>query len=433
MPLLRILIVTITLWAGCIVGARAQQDAPSGQPHRPPIYEESGFLSPTRYTSAFFGFSFELPESSDVRTLEQPLQPDQYALLSIVLRNGHRPPTALDIAAIESGGPVGSAEDAVRKWRDELKRTNAGATSARQKTIGGHRFHIGETSSPYELHHNQLVAFEEKGYIVEIAVSSLDPEYQPKLEKALLSMKFFEPEAALEVAGKDGQPYMGPTIPRQVVESWLSNPPADRVNPGQVSGRIYQNPQLGFTFQIPESWTVKPTDYPDPLEDFKAQPGLGREAAQEYRSRVASACQRQLLYAVEKKDSPAAPRVLILGAPMECLPGATFPKSIQDKEGALDLLRVLAQTLSGAGDLRKGGLFMIGDQLCIKLQGVVSAPKSSTDKLITRKEHQIIVTKRGEFLVIWRVVSDGPRQLQAIINSNSIKFTQPSSDVTSPK
>lgn len=182
----------VLLLMACGGVARTQAPAPGE-------HIERGYLSPSAYTNAFFGFRVSIPEGVKFQELRprKELSRGERLLFGLHSIEGG---TGFVITAERSAGPnAATARAAVRRVSEDVERT----------TIGGREFWKGLSSERTRdgVMRQASYAVELNGYVVDFYVSSRDEEIFVKLCKVVEGLQLFDPAKTKEMAGTDSMDY----------------------------------------------------------------------------------------------------------------------------------------------------------------------------------------------------------------------------------
>jgi hypothetical protein len=162
---------------------------------------ESGYLSPAKYTSAFFGFSLPLPQGAKLQLLSKrdTRESSRHFLLSA--------------NSTQKGYPaIVFADEITSSGQAEPKKTIAalGAKDVDSIQIGGKEFSRGKwrAGDVYQVANATVLS----GYVLGISVFALDKKVLDEFERSIQELTFFDPAKAQEQAGPDSRPYDGPQL-----------------------------------------------------------------------------------------------------------------------------------------------------------------------------------------------------------------------------
>ena len=151
---------------------------------------EDGFLASDSYTNRFFGFSIELPISSEGHRITIPVMLEkQHALLAIGFEQGKH-----------FGRMVITAEESPKElpWYDDVQAECPDApdtgSEPQRPGIPGFMLHFGSFYAnqahrgSYRIHHYWTRI---RSYIIRVAVESNDPEFLKKSKEGLKKAQFY--------------------------------------------------------------------------------------------------------------------------------------------------------------------------------------------------------------------------------------------------
>ena len=166
----------------------------------------------------------------------------------------------------------------------------------------GHQFYFFETRRGVEQH--MLLATTLGDYILRVVLAAHDDKILKQLESSFEHVVFFSPADLRQHLDAGAQPYDGPAVSSHRLAALQADPPFSHLDPGKIGGDFYENPALGFSYRIPQGWTleaegaVQPAVERDRAKEILAGP-LGRNER-----RLLEACSRTLFSAWAKR--PAA-------------------------------------------------------------------------------------------------------------------------------
>src|SRR5208283_1687537 len=112
-----------------------------------------------------------------------------------------------------------------------------------------------ETRRGIEQH--MMLATNLDGYILQVVLAGHNENGLKALESSFQHLVFFPPSQARQNAGADAQEYEGPAISAHRLAMLQADPPAKRIDPGNVRGDLYTNDGLGFTYRMPSGWVLE--------------------------------------------------------------------------------------------------------------------------------------------------------------------------------
>lgn len=163
----------------------------------PPVTPQTGFVSPDKYTNAFFGFSLPLPQDPALRKFVLPpnfhslfgLQAQANGLTTFAVFFKETNGASSKLARKEAAGPKDERTkrieiDGREFWRSESRQASR---AGKMRTI------------------NYATAI--NGYLLSFHVVSFDEKLTVALQQCIESVKFFDPSKAHEMAGPNSQAY----------------------------------------------------------------------------------------------------------------------------------------------------------------------------------------------------------------------------------
>jgi hypothetical protein len=233
---IRFTVAILSLASGAI--AQSVPATTSSQASAP----ESGFVSHGKYVNAFFGFALTLPQIEGVRDFTLPSKDDFHSLFG-VQANLHGLTTLSVFARQKSDA---SPEEA----RKDLAKSEG--ASLKPIVIGGKEFWKSASQKKSSAGKMQSVTYETgiNGYLLEIGLISFDSELTKQLQQSIDSISFFDPAKAAEIAGPNSVLSPAAAALRAPVLH------IGQLDPGVISGDVYRNDALGFSYQFPHGWSI---------------------------------------------------------------------------------------------------------------------------------------------------------------------------------
>lgn len=408
----------IALLILCIGNGLRAQSAPATQASGSP---EEGFISRSKYTNAFFGFTLPLPQDAPLRGLSLPSRdPSRRFLFGVqALRRGL---TVLTVTAAQSD--LVSSEDA-RKAASGPK-----GQSAKRIEIGGKEFWKSKSQVKVKGAGGKMrtvkYATALAGYVLEFTIVSFDRKLTGKLELSIESITFFDPTEAREMAGADSHPYNPAAAPPRSSGGAVPQPSGriKDLSPGAVSGNNYTNGTLGLTYQFPAGWYVADKATQEKIIETGHEAAWGNSPSAAREHEVVQNCMKVLLwtnkYPAGTHTEDGNPLIVVYAADPDCFPGTKFPTSSDDEETirqvAQAMVRAFQDTpLMGQGSMKLGTLMGQG-HLFLEVSGVsqVSVPGRSAPLEL---HNSIMFTSVNDFWVIWFFSSRSEAELQELKNS----------------
>jgi len=116
-----------------------------------------------------------------------------------------------------------------------------------------------------------------------------------QLESSFEHVVFFAPADLHRYVDAAAQPYDGPSISTHQLEALEADPPAQRIDPGKINGDFYENAAIGFSYRIPQGWTLEAEGAVQPaVERDRAKENFGRPRVGRTERRLMDACSRTL-------------------------------------------------------------------------------------------------------------------------------------------
>ena len=143
-------------------------------------------------------------------------------------------------------------------------------------------------------------------------------------------------------AGGYGQsPAPAPDSPQSAGIAQLSD--------GTVSGNVYHNPDLGFQYEFPKGWAVN--DKKTQREAIAAENQFvwTEDTSPKRKPKAGRPCAKSLLfvtqYPEEMRTNAFNPLVALIVADPQCMPSASFPRTIKDQDAIQRIASHLGQYL----------------------------------------------------------------------------------------
>ena len=409
-----------------LLGAASHAQAGSAPPGgRSPVFgqnPEDAYLSPTRYTNAYFGFLFDFPATAELRPIPQPASLNRRIQLLEMIGSaaGH---AAVSISAYEYKNKNYSDAKAILRQQldqdlfhgvEELKGVS-------KMAVGGRQFFYYKTRRGVDLHVG--LAAEMRGFVLDIDLAARDENVMQSLLWAVTQAEFFPPQEAREQAGEKASIYQGPAISEEHLREVRESLPGDHIDPGKVSGNLYQNSQIGMTFEFPTGWSIEPTGALEPAveryrEQVTGEPLLGpRERA------VVKACRRMLISAWRTK--PAADgevpyddfgEATLTAMPLSCFPNIRFPADGNDAYGVRQFILGLAFTQPLQRDMTSATTYESNGKTFVVTRGTI-AYKVEGDALSRRVSVALAMTEQRGYLLIWLFAAPHESELRELLAS----------------
>jgi hypothetical protein len=387
-------------------------------------YPEQAYLSETRYVNQYFGFSFDVPADAHLHPAPEPAARDgSVPLLDLA---GPAPVDAeIAIAAIPTVGGKDDARMLLRQVLDqELYRGVEELRGLSKASFSGHQFYLFETRRGIEQH--MLLATTVGEYIVRVVLASHDEKTVKRLEASFEHVVFFAPTAARQYIQADAKPYDGPSISSHRLAELESDPPAKHIDAGNISGDFYENSMLGFSYRIPQGWSIESHGAVQPaVEQYRMKQDFGAPRMGPVERRLADACSKTLFSAWAKRPGADGQlsyddfgEVTVSAMSLACFPNMQFPANADDREAFKGFLREFALTHPIVDDMRAGKVFTEDGVVFLFLEGTVAFGVQG-DELSRRLSLGLAITQRRGYLLTWFFAAPHDSELRALTNERA--------------
>jgi hypothetical protein len=435
-------LMALVLSAAAPIVGQSQSAAPAAKSPAPALdssYPEQGYLSPSRYTNQYFGFTFELP--SDAHLRPTPLPASRNGNIQVLELDGPPPADAeIFIAAIPTAN--GNKLDAKTYLREtlnqELYRGVEELRGLTKASFANHQFYLFETRMGIEQH--VLLATMIGDYILQVVVAAHDEKTAKRLETSFEHLAFFPPTDLRQYVQADSSAYDGPSVSSHRLALLEENPPGKQIDPGKVSGDFYENAMLGFSYRVPQGWVLKQqSGVQAAIESDRAKEDFGRPRMGRSEHVLMDACSRTLFSAWAK--TPGADgessyddvgEVTVTATAASCFPTMKFPKDTNDVQAFKDFVSQFALTHPIVEDMGKGKVFGEDGIIFVYLHGTVSF-QVPDDELSRRVSLAMAITERRGYLLTWFFAAPHDSELMGLTNERAIFDNEPSATVASAR
>jgi len=393
---------------------------------------EDGYLSPTSYINAYFGFEFDLPADAKLKPLAVPAGADRcIQLLEMV---GAAPEAAaVSICAYEyKNKNYTDAKGILRRQLDQELFIGVEELHGLAKTnIDGHQFYYFESRRGAQQH--MELAGELNGYILYAILKANDPKMVRELVSAFYRLKFFPPQEAQRHAGPGAIAYEGPAISSQHLREVKASAPAEHMDPGKIDGNTYRNSQIGMLYEFPKGWSIHPEGAIEPAvvryhEKVTGEPMLGpRERA------VVKACRRTLISLWRTKPDPDGQvpydefgEITLSAMPLSCFPNIHFPDDPKDSGAVRRFIVGLSLTEPLQRDMSDARTYEAGGQPFVLTHGTI-AYKEPGDELSRRISVAMVLTQHRGYLLTWLFAAPHDNELRELLNAKMGFDNEPTS------
>lgn len=402
------------------------------EPRSTVVIPESGFLSSRQYISAYFGFALLLPKGHfRVMDLSHDMWALQHDLLFV---------RSIDAGLTISATPVlDSAEDEAQRISLTGMDTHTGAKVIH---IDGQLFWKSELAEKTEAGIDTQRAARTwwrmsyttalRGFVILFRATSYDEKVAKELQRCMESIKFLDPNQAVELAGEDKRPFLL-QAGRLRVES-APHLDVDHLDPGSIRTNVYTNPRLGFSYIFPTGWYVADTATSRTTERIGRWAGAGALRPAPTQQKISERCERVLSWATKFPEQGSAhvfnSRIVIFAAdPMCFAPNVPFPASADDHAATELFSNALRRAFSGSSLLPYGTKTVQGTALAshlfFEMHGPAPIPLQE-GSLFHRAYRSLVLTTMNNYWVIWLFESDSESEVYDLIKGGILfESTQP--------
>lgn len=398
-------------------------------------YPEQAYLSASRYVSQYFDFSLNLPRELRLQPIPQAAARDGSIQL---LELGGPPPLDAEISISAIPTASGKNQDAKTLLRyaldQELYRGVEELRGLSKTSFAGHEFYVFETRRGIEQHF--LLATTSGDYILRILLAAHDDKTLKQLESSFEHVVFFAPADLRQYVETGARPYDGPSVSSHQLEALEADPPASHIDPGRINGDFYENPAIGFSYRIPQGWTLEAEGAVQPaVERDRAKENFGTPRVGRSEHRLMEASSRTLFSVWAKR--PAADgqisyddfgEVTVSAISLACFPRMKFPDNATDQQAAKDFLLQFGLTHPIIDDMRDGKAFSADGSVFLLLQGTVGF-QVPNDALSRRLSVAMAITQRRGYVLTWFFAAPHNAELQALTNERVIFDSAPPAKV----
>ncbi len=401
------------------------------------IYPDQGYLSATRYVSRYFGLAFDLPADARLEPVPQPVARD--GRIQMLQMAGPPPAYAMvSIVAFPARAKSPDAKAILQKALEQERFHGAEQLHGLSKTmLAGHLFYFYETRRGADQHMELSSSLE--GYALVVTLAASNETTVKELESCFERVTFTIPAKVREAAGPDAEEYEGPALSSHRLAQFQADPPANHIDAGKLSGNLYENHGLGFTYRIPPDWTLE--------AEGAVQPAIERSRRRNYEdpwmgageSELMKVCSRTLFSAWAKRPGAGGQlsydefgEVTVSAEPTACFPGMKFPASTTDRRTAQNFLLQFGLTHPVARDMRDAKVFTSGHSLVVFLHGTV-AFQVPDDELSRRLSIAMAITSRRGYLLTWFFAAPHDSELRVLLDELVAFDAEPAKEASTTK
>ena len=344
-------------------------------------------------------------------------------------------PAPADAEVIISAIPIatGKDQDAKALLRFELdQELFRGVEELRglsKANLSGHQFFLFETRRGIEQH--VMLATTLDGYILQVVLAAHDEKIVHKLEASFRQVEFFPPADLRQHLTAGAQAYDGPATSTHRMATLETDPPANHIDPGTISGDFYENDAMGFSYRIPQGWTLEAEGAIQPaVERDRTRQNLGQPRISRYDRRLMDLCSKTLFSAWAKRPGADGQipydefgEVTVSAVSLSCFSGMKFPETSNDSQQFKDFLLQFGLTHPILSDMRDAKAFSAGSNVFLFLHGTVGF-QIPDDALARRLSIAMAITQQRGYLLTWFFAAPHDSELQALTNER-VSFDSP--------
>ena len=219
---------------------------------------------------------------------------------------------------------------------------------------------------------------------------------------------------------------------------WSSIRPPAHIDPGAIRGDFYENPSIGFSYRIPQGWTLEANGAVQPaVERYRERQDFGRPRVGRAEHRLMDACSRTLFSVWAKRPDASGQisyddfgEVTVSAISLACFPRMKFPADSSDQKSAKDFLLQFGLTHPIIDDMRDAKEFTAGGNVFLYLHGTVGFLLPN-DALARRLSIAMAVTQRRGYLLTWFFAAPHDQELQALTDERVLFDNAPPVTVVS--
>ncbi len=383
---------------------------------------EDAYLSPTRYTNAYFGFAFDFPAGISLRPVPQAAAMDRrIQLLELVASTANQ--AAVSISAYEyKNKNYTDAKSLLRRELDQETFYGIEQVHGLSKvSVGDRLFYFFETRKGAEQH--AVLAAQMGGYVLQVDLRSHNADVLHQLFVAFSRTEFFPPSEAQKRAGPQAAVYQGPAISEQHLRAVRESKPADHIAAGKIEGGSYINSQIGLCFEFPQGWNVEPEGEVEPAvehyrEKVSGEPLLGpRERA------VVKACRKTLISVWRTRPGADGEvpyddfgEVTLSAMPLACFPNIRFPSDPRDPAAVRDFVFGIRLTQPLQRDMTDARTYEAGGRPFVLTHGTI-AYKEQGEELSRRISVAVAMTQQRGYLLVWLFAAPHDAELRELMTA----------------
>jgi hypothetical protein len=308
---------------------------------------ENGFISPEKYTNAFFGFSPPLPQGPSFTEFRIPSNGKMHNLYGMKAhtKNG----LGLSAFIIVANEINGASSDQAREAASSIKGRDVKRTQLVGKEFWKSEI---EDNSTYGKIRTITYATAINGYVLKFQIIAFDGKLAKDFEQCIEALQFFDPAKAETIAGVNSRPHYPAALDASGSLVIPSSKRIGQLSAGVVSGNTYTNDSLGLTYEFPSGWAVADNATLDKVIEAGHEVAWGNSASAARERQGFEQCGRILLaaskYQEGTKTSEFDSKVAVIAVDLACSPDMRFPNSLDDREGINAIVHQLLNSFAGA-------------------------------------------------------------------------------------
>lgn len=209
-----------------------------------------------------------------------------------------------------------------------------------------------------------------------------------------------------------------------------------QIRDGEISGNIYHNKQLGFSYEFPAGWIVGKATAPEHKFIWKDNPSERPPANRIFQ------CSKNLLFTTEHPEGMRAdgfvPMASLFVVDSSCVPGVTFPSAVNDREAIARVVhgieaRLYTPTLNNETPPRVRPVEYAGRVLLQIFQRMSVSVHDANTTTNENLEISISAMQAKEYWVIWLFVAANDSEMNELKATKIFFDNSPPSANSTPK
>ncbi len=360
------------------------------------VFPESGFLSPQKYTNAFFGFSLPLPSNFVLNEQTLSLAHGDREHLLLAFHSPEKELVSFTITAREVGG---ESERSARKAA-----SLSGDSKVQELEIGGKRCWTGQFPRTVKNGQMKTVVFATTmdGYVLEFKFVSFSLDTTTELERTLERLSFFDPVKSKLMAGTDSKPYLPGATP-------FATSRISQLGAGSIAANSYRNEDLRFHYEFPHDWVLMSKAVGKEFSREGTRFLWGNSPAIQQEHDAESRCAKELLFVRRFLETPTAgqsnPVIILVAADPKCISAAGFPKSVEERDSVQTIAHDTLTYFRTSDSLPTGPMrsraFTIADHIMIEISQSFTPSTSGQTSPASVVLSSFLMMESEGYWVIW--------------------------------